>query len=56
MIKNDNIKERVGVYPIVLKIVETRLGWFGHVERKCVNCIVRKFDQMELFTLNNSPI
>jgi hypothetical protein len=28
-IRNDNIRERVGVAPIVEKIVETRLRWFG---------------------------
>jgi len=33
-IRNDNISERVGVAPIVEKMVETRLRWFGHVERR----------------------
>lgn len=36
-IENDNIKERVGVAPIVDKMVETRLRWFEHVERKPVD-------------------
>jgi len=26
--------ERVGVAPIVEKVVETRFKWFGHVERR----------------------
>jgi len=47
MIKNDNIKERVGVYPLLVKNMETTLRWFGHIERKCINYIVRKFGQME---------
>lgn len=34
MIRNDNIKERVGIYLIVLKIMETRLRWFRCVEKK----------------------
>jgi hypothetical protein len=32
-IRNDNIRERVGVAPIV-EMVENRLRWFGHVERR----------------------
>jgi len=30
-IRNDNIKESVGVAPIIEKMVETRLRWFGIV-------------------------
>jgi len=43
MIRNDNIRERVGVAvaPIVKKMVETRLRWwFGHVERRHVDSLV----------------
>ena len=32
-IRHDTIRERVGVAPIVEKLVENRLRWFGHVER-----------------------
>jgi len=39
--------ERVGVAPIVEKVVEIRLRWFGHVERKLVDTVVRRIDQME---------
>jgi len=39
--------ERVGVAPIVEKIVETRPSWFGHVERRHVDSVVRTIDQME---------
>jgi hypothetical protein len=28
-------------------MVETRLRWFGHVERRHVNYVVRRIDQME---------
>jgi hypothetical protein len=31
MIRNNNIKERVGVAPMGEKMVETRLRWFGHI-------------------------
>jgi len=27
--------------------VENRFKWFGHVERKLVECIVRRVDQIE---------
>jgi len=46
-IRNDSIRERVGVAPIVQKMVETRLWWFGHVERRPVDVVVRRRDQME---------
>ncbi|KAH1264626.1 Craniofacial development protein 2 [Glycine max] len=46
-IKNEAIRERVGVAPIVEKMVENRLRWFGHVERRPVDSVVRKVDQME---------
>jgi len=46
-IKNDTIRKRVGVAPIVEKLVENRLRWFGHVERRPVDAVVRRGDQME---------
>jgi len=39
--------ERVGVAPIVEKLVENRLRWFGHVERRPVDAVVRRVYQME---------
>jgi hypothetical protein len=38
---------RVGVAPIVEKMVETRFGWFGHVERRPVDSVVKRVDLME---------
>jgi len=46
-IRNDIIRERVGVAPIVEKLVENRLRWFEHVERRPVDAVVRRVDQME---------
>lgn len=46
-IRNENVKENVGVAHIVKKIVENRLRWFVHVARRPVDLIVRKVDQME---------
>ncbi|KAH1188137.1 hypothetical protein GmHk_U059979 [Glycine max] len=45
-IRNGAIRERVGA-PIVEKMVENRLRWFGHVERRPVDSVVRRVDQME---------
>ena len=36
-IRNDTIRESVGVAPIVEKMVGNRLRWFGHVERRHVD-------------------
>ncbi|KAL5168243.1 LINE-1 retrotransposable element ORF2 protein [Glycine soja] len=47
MLRNEAIRERVGVAPIVEKMVENRLRWFGHVERRPVDSVVRRIDQME---------
>jgi hypothetical protein len=49
MIRNDNIRERerVGVAHIVENMVETRVMWFGHVERIPVDAVVRRVDQMK---------
>jgi hypothetical protein len=46
-IRNDNIRESIGITPIVEKMVETRLRWFRHVERRLVDYVVRRVDQME---------
>ncbi|KAH1204730.1 Retrovirus-related Pol polyprotein from type-1 retrotransposable element R2 [Glycine max] len=46
-VRNGAIRERVGVAPIVEKMVENRLRWFGHVERRPVDSVVRRVDQME---------
>jgi len=43
MIRNDTIRE-MGVAPVVEKLVENRLRWFGHVERRPVNAVVRRVD------------
>jgi len=45
MIRNDTIRERVEVAPIVEKLVENMFRWF--VERRPVDAVVRRLDQME---------
>jgi hypothetical protein len=46
-LERERERERVGVAPIVEKMVENRLRWFGHVERRLVDAVVRRVDQME---------
>ena len=33
-VRNDNIRDRLGVAPIEEKLVQQRLRWFGHVQRR----------------------
>lgn len=46
-IRNDNIRVRVGVALTIEKMVETRLKWFGHVERRPLDYLVKRVDQIE---------
>ena len=40
-IRNDDIRERVGVAPIEEKLVQHRLRWFGHIQRRPPEAPVR---------------
>ena len=41
------MREIVGVTPIVEKMVENRLRQFGRVERRHIDFVVRRVDQIE---------
>lgn len=41
------ILESVGIVPIVEKMVENRLRWFGQVERRPGDFVARRVDKME---------
>ena len=45
-IRNDCIRKKVGVADIGGKMTETRLRWFGHVQRRPLEAPVRQVDQM----------
>ena len=38
---NDDIRDRLGVAPIEEKLVQHRLGWFEHVQRRPPEALVR---------------
>ena len=42
----DCIQEKVGIAPIKEKMVEDRLWWFEHLQRRPPKALVRKVDQM----------
>jgi len=33
-VRNDDIRDRIGVAPIDKKLVQHRLRWFGHVQKR----------------------
>ena len=47
-IRNENIREKVGVVGIDEKLRECRLRWFGHVKRRPIDAPVRKVENIEL--------
>lgn len=49
---NENIIESFEVIFIVEKLVENILRWFGHVESKHVDSIVRRVNQMKMSQTN----
>ena len=46
-IRNEIIRNKVGVVPIEEKIRETKLRWFGYVRRRLRDALVRIVDEME---------
>ena len=45
-IRNEVIRNKVGVVPIEEKMRETRLKWFNHVRRRSSDALVRRVDEM----------
>jgi hypothetical protein len=40
-IQNDDIRERIGVTPVEKKLVQHRLIWFGHMQRRPAETPIR---------------
>ncbi|RXI00577.1 hypothetical protein DVH24_000811 [Malus domestica] len=43
-IRNENIRSKVGVAEIEGNVRENRLRWFGHVQRRSTDALVRRCD------------
>jgi len=54
-IKNEVIREKVGVAPIEHKMRETRLKWFCHVKRRSEDAPVRRCERLTLAECRGSP-
>ena len=50
-IRNEVIRNKVGVAPVVDKMREGRLRWFGHVQRRCADAPVRRCERMAVVGL-----
>jgi hypothetical protein len=40
-VRNDDILERLGVTPVEEKLVQHRLRWFGHIQRRPAEAPIR---------------
>uniref|UniRef100_A0A1S3YG52 Reverse transcriptase domain-containing protein n=1 Tax=Nicotiana tabacum TaxID=4097 RepID=A0A1S3YG52_TOBAC len=47
-IRNEFIRDKVGVAPVKDKMRETRLRWFGHVKRRSTEASVRRCERLAL--------
>ncbi|KAF3647615.1 putative pre-mRNA-processing factor 6-like [Capsicum annuum] len=47
-VRNETIREKVGVTPVECKMREARLRWFGHVKRRGMDAPVRRCERLAL--------
>ncbi len=47
-VRNESIREKVGVVPIEDKLREGRLRWFGHVKHRHMKAPVRRVEHIKL--------
>ncbi|PHT42859.1 hypothetical protein CQW23_16884 [Capsicum baccatum] len=47
-VRNETIREKVGVTPVECKMREVRLRWFGHVKRRGMDAPVRRCERLAL--------
>ncbi|KAG5606833.1 hypothetical protein H5410_028325 [Solanum commersonii] len=47
-IRNEVIREKVGVASVVDKLREAKLRWFGHVKRRCTDAPVRRCEGLAI--------
>ncbi|PHT28103.1 Vacuolar protein sorting-associated protein 22 -like protein 1 [Capsicum baccatum] len=47
-VRNETIREKVGVAPVECKMREVRLSWFGHVKRRDTDAPVRRCERLAM--------
>ena len=47
-VRNETIREKVGVTSVECKMREARLRWFGHVKRRGMDAPVRRCERLAL--------
>ena len=47
-VRNEDIRGQVGIAPIEDKLRENRLRWFGHIERRSRDALVRKMEKIDI--------
>ena len=47
-VRSEELRRELGVTPLIMKVREKRLRWFGHVERREEDNIIRKMSSMEV--------
>ena len=45
-LKKENMRKMVGIVPIVNKLKENRLMWFGHLQRRPIDMVVKKREKI----------
>lgn len=50
-IRNEDIRDKVGVASVMDKLREVRLKWFRHVKRRCLDASVRQCERFALVGL-----
>lgn len=51
-IRNEDIRDKVGVALIEDKMWESRLRWLRHVQKKCVDTLVRRCERLAMDGFN----
>ncbi len=47
-VRNESIREKIGVVPIEYKLREGRLRWFGHVKHRHMKALIRQVEHIRL--------
>ncbi|KAG5591199.1 hypothetical protein H5410_041713 [Solanum commersonii] len=53
-IKNEDIRDKIGVSLVIDKMWEVRLKWFGHVKRRCMDAPLWRCGRLAIYGLKKS--